>query len=258
VAETDASENRFARSFEELTDREHVLADRAVSAAQETFPAFKEEPESHYYQAPGLSPEETWHAITAEVGRVTTIAAIDAAQGAARGSGSLLAADDFEAMHSAIFRPIFGDSTLRIRQRDEQVTYGITLGPRDKPQQKKQDGISARSLPWRLRSIARDLERAAKLRDAAVAEGVSRRAITTTRAAAKAFSQLLANHPWMDGNGRTAFPLLNYALVRMGLLLVAVKETKDFHWCLGRAMRRSHRETEPLAVYLRDLIVASE
>jgi prophage maintenance system killer protein len=250
--------NPFARDQHDLTGAEEAVAAPALRAARTTFPTFQDDPSSHYYRARDRSPEETWDAITVEVARVTAIAAAKAERGAKRREGALLDPSDFQAMHQAIFEPVFGDRTLAMRQYEEQAEYGIVLGPRDKPVHRRQDGISGRALSYRLKALANDLNEAIRARDSAVARGIRRRTITTTTAAAQGFGRLLANHPWYDGNGRTAFVLLNFALVRMGLLMVAIRETQDFHWCLGKAMHRGHRDVAPLATYLRDLIAASE
>ena len=90
-----------------------------------------------------------------------------------------------------------------------------------------------------------------------MARGIQRKVFDATLPAAAAYGKFLADHPYIDGNGRTAFPLLSFALIRLGLVAVAVPETQDFHWCLGRAMRRSKRDPVPLARYVKDLIVSS-
>lgn len=114
--------NRFARQFDELSSEEQGIAQGALIAARSTFADFADAEESHYYCADGLTPEETWHAITAEVARVTAIAAVEARD------GGVLSAADFHAIHRAIFAPVFGSRTLEQRKYEEDVTYGIVLG----------------------------------------------------------------------------------------------------------------------------------
>lgn len=201
-----------------------------------------------------MTPEETWETITAEVGRVTAIAAIDARDG-----GELSAAD-FHAIHMAIFGPVFGKETLAQRQFEEAVSYGIVLGsfPEDL-RHRRQGGISGRSLGRRLREISADLRSAIAESDQADARGEEHRIIDATRPAARAYARFLGAHPYWDGNGRTAFPILNFALIRLGLLAVAVPESDKFHWCLGQGMRRDHRASfEPLAMHLEEIIRSSQ
>jgi hypothetical protein len=248
------SPNRFARRLDELNDQERPIAEGALAAATTTFATFQDAPESHYYQASELSPEETWQAVTEEVGRVTAIAAVEAA------NGGLLSAEDFNSIHEAIFAPVFGDKTLAQRKHEEGVTYGIVLGSSpDHIEPKSQSGISARGLTKRMREINRDLQRDISESDAAVAEGRVGPVIDSTRPAAWAYGRFLGAHPYVDGNGRTAFPILNFALIRMGLLAIAVPESEIFHWCLGCCMRRKGKAMpEPLAEHLAEIIRSSQ
>jgi fido (protein-threonine AMPylation protein) len=200
-----------------------------------------------------MTPEETWHAVTRQVGRVNGLAAIEASR------GGELHQSDFEAMHRAIFEPVFGEKALRVRTYHERVEYGIVLGARERPEHKPQRGISPKSLPKTLKATARDLNKAFAARDKAVSSGRSRKVIDATRPATRAYSRFLADHPFMDGNARTASPLLGFALVRLGLLTVAVQDTEDFQWCLGQAMHRHRRrDVEPLSEYLANLIQTAD
>jgi hypothetical protein len=125
-----------------LSDEERRIAEGALAAARATFASFADSEESHYYRAPGLTPEETWAGITAEVGRVTAIAAIEARD------GGMLTAPDFHAIHAAIFEPLFGAETLAQRRYEQEVSYGIVLGSfPDDLRPRRQRGISGRSLP---------------------------------------------------------------------------------------------------------------
>lgn len=101
--------SRFDRPVEDLTATELLVARNAFAAAESTFADFEDEPESHYYRAGSTSPRETWHALTVETARVTAIAAVEAQK------GGCLEPSDFEAVHRAIFEPVFGDETLLVR-----------------------------------------------------------------------------------------------------------------------------------------------
>ena len=246
--------NRFARQLDDLSEEERGVAEGALVAARATFADFADAEESYYYRADELTPEDTWRAITAEVARVTAIAAVEARDG-----GSLSAAD-FDAIHQAIFEPVFGTRTLRQRKYEEAVTYGIVLG--DTPaasEAKRQGGISGRSLPRRLREISAGLRRAFDESDEVDQQGGSHLLIDAIRPAASAYARFLGAHPYWDGNGRTAFPILSFALIRLGLLAVAVPESEEFHWCLGQGMRRDgKRDVEPLARHLESIIRKSQ
>jgi fido (protein-threonine AMPylation protein) len=247
----EGSANRYEASLDELSADQRAFAENTLAAAASTFANFADAEESHYFCARGRTPEETWLAVTTEVARVTAILAAQAE------AGHELSVDDVDAVHRGIFRPVFGEETLRMRRHREQVEYGIVLGPRNEPRRTTQLGKSAKSLRRSLAEALAALHSAIEARDRAVARGVQRQILDATRPAAAFYGRFLADHPYMDGNGRTAFPLLSFALIRLGLLAVAVPESSDFHWCLGRAMRRSGRDPEPLAIYLRDLIRSS-
>jgi fido (protein-threonine AMPylation protein) len=246
--------NRFARPVEALSDEEQSIAQGALAAARATFAEFADARESHYYRALDLTPEETWRSITAEVARVTAIAAVDARDGGSLG------ARDFHAIHRAIFEPVFADKTLGQRKYEEGVDYGIVLGSfPDDLRYQRQGGISGRSLPRRLREISADLRHATEKSDEMDRRGESHRLIDAIRPAARAYARFLGAHPYWDGNGRTAFPILNFALIRLGLLAVAVPESEEFHWSLGQGMRRDGRASaEPLAQYLEKIIRSSQ
>jgi Fic/DOC family len=249
-----SASNRFARQFDELSVEEQGIAQGALVAARATFADFADAEESHYYCADGLTPEQTWRAITAEVARVTAIAAVEARDGGA------LSTADFHAIHWAIFAPVFGSRTLEQRRFEQDVSYGIVLGSfPDDLLHRRQHGISGRSLPRRLREISADLRRAFDESDAADDRGESHLVIEATRPAALAYARFLGAHPYWDGNGRTAFPILNFALIRLGLLAIAVPESDEFHWCLGQGMRRDGKASaECLAQHLENIIHASQ
>ncbi len=246
--------NRFARQVDDLSEEERGIAQGALVAARATFADFSDAEESHYYRAADLSPEETWRSIAAEAARVTAIAAVEARD------GGTLSTADFHAIHTAIFEPIFGPETLEQRKFEQGVSYGIVRGHfPDELRHVRQPGISGRSLPRRLREISADLRDAFDESDAIDSRGESHLVIGAIRPAARAYARFLGAHPYWDGNGRTAFPILNFALIRLGLLAIAVPESDRFHWCLGQGMRHDGRATaEPLARHLEHIIRSSQ
>jgi len=108
-----------------------------------------------------------------------------------------------------------------------------------------------------LREISADLRKAFEMSDAIDARGESHRLRDALLPATKAYAKFLRIHPYWDGNGRTAFPILNFALIRLGLLAVAVPESEEFHWCLGKAMLPTKVDYMPLAGHLEGIIRAS-
>jgi hypothetical protein len=186
--------SRFARQIDELSEQERGIAEGALLAATATFADFADAKDSFYYCADGLTPEETWHAVTVEVARVTAIAAIEA------DGGGLLSAVDFNAIHNAIFEPVFGEATLKQRVYREDVTYGIVSGSfPDDLQPRRQHGMNANSLPRRLREISADLRAAIVESDAGDERGESHRVLEATLPAARAYARFLSAHPYWDG-----------------------------------------------------------
>jgi len=244
--------NRFAQPIPRISRQEHELGNAAALAAQLTFDTVADDPDSHYYCAPGLTPQHTAQAITRQVGLVNGRAAIYAARDVP------LTPTDYEALHRAIFEPAFGTETLHQRQPDEDVQYGVTLGRREKPVDRSQVGAGGARVRPKLARMTREFDRAVEARKRELTAGAQRHVIDATRPAARLYGKFLATHPFWDGNGRTAYPVLTQALIRMGLLAVAITESRDFHWALGRGMQRSGRASyEPLARYIEQIIVRS-
>jgi prophage maintenance system killer protein len=151
----------------------------------------------------------------------------------------------------------FGASTLGQRRHEQQVSFGIVLGTRANPKQRVVNGLGARSLPHRLNTMCSQLSNAFEESDQAVRRNEYSTVLDAVLPAAKAYCQFLAWHPYFDGNGRTAFPILTFALIRMGLIAVAVPESQEFHWCLGQGMRRNKRDFGPFARHVEDIIKRS-
>jgi Fic family protein len=70
--------------------------------------------------------------------------------------------------------------------------------------------------------------------------------------AARLYVKVLSIHPFLDGNGRTAYALLQYALVRSRLICVALEDFSAHQRALGVALRDDSRQSY---LPLRDLLV---
>jgi prophage maintenance system killer protein len=69
--------------------------------------------------------------------------------------------------------------------------------------------------------------------------------------AVRLYTKVLSIHPFVDGNGRTAFTILQYALVRSGLACVALDDYAEHQWALGAALRIDSRQSyDPLQALL--------
>lgn len=78
------------------------------------------------------------------------------------------------------------------------------------------------------------------------------------RPAATIYAAIIAMHPWLDGNGRTAWLVMTHTLIRSGALAVATRPTMAGRLALGRAItRRAARDIEPLVGHLAETIKRS-
>lgn len=223
-------------------------------AARLTFTGVSDDPESHYYQAPGLTPDETVAAVLERVEHVASAAALDAL------AGNELRPRDVAEMHSVIFGPIFKQQTLRQRAHPKEISYyGVTKGPRMAPVQTTQSGTGGGNVRTKMREAFKRFERE-RLAVQAAAQDRPLPIADAVRPAAKLYARVIGIHPFVDGNGRTGFCVLTHALIRCGGLAVALPEDdgQEFHWCLGQAMRRDRApDYEPLTELMAHRVLAS-
>lgn len=73
------------------------------------------------------------------------------------------------------------------------------------------------------------------------------------------YAKLLSTHPCFDGNGRTAYVALQYALIRLGATGVALPDHDEQQWALGQGLRPGgrHQNYEALADLFERTIRAS-
>lgn len=75
----------------------------------------------------------------------------------------------------------------------------------------------------------------------------------------KLYTRLIRIHPFVDGNGRTAWAAFSYAVRRCGLPLVVLAPSDETRWALGCALRSGAKQDfEPLADIVVETIKASE
>jgi fido (protein-threonine AMPylation protein) len=206
---------------------------------------------SAYFQAPGLTPAETMDRIHEELRRVTALIAIDA------GQDRRLVAEDARLIHQAVFEPVFGEQTLPMRWVGHPgVTYPVWKAGQDgKPESHTQSGNAPRQLRGRLRKAFDQLDQEVVALQAQEGGATLLEAVLP---AAKIYAEIVALHPWEDGNGRTAWLVMTHTLIRSGLLAVATQPTMEARLALGHAItRRRARDPLPLAEHLANTIKAS-
>ena len=241
----------FARVRTLTDDAGQLAAFRAAAAAAAglTFEQFRDEPESDFYEATGRTPEETWHEIRDRVGLVAAEAVALALEDA------VLTPQILCEWHRRIFETTFPDTAGHLRGGRDSVTYGYVVGPIDAPINKTGHGTSARRLSRRLQKVCDEFNAAADGLQGADTPHL----LDATFPAARLYAKLLSAHPWSDGNGRTCYVVLQFALVRLGVLFVSLPDYAAQQWHLGRALQpRGDQSYEPLARYLAEKIRAAE
>jgi fido (protein-threonine AMPylation protein) len=225
------------------TPAEDEFAQVAAAAARATFAVFHDDPESELYCASGMTPEETWRAITEQV----AIVAADAAVEAARGYDAT--PRDIGRWHRLIFERWFPEQAGRVRVGEEQGQYGVVWGSRAAPELQTVVSCKGRNVQARLRRAFAGLQSAVAEREDAHREGRRRKLREATLPVAAFYAKLLSTHPFFDGNGRTAYVALQYALVRLGATGVALPDHDEQQWALGQGLRSGgrHHDYTPLA-----------
>jgi fido (protein-threonine AMPylation protein) len=231
-------DNRFARRLEELDPEERQLAEAAVRAAQSSFAGFKEKPDSEYHRAPNLSPEATWTRVAEELGRVAALTTLEGYR------DHWLEVADIELIHRGIFEPVFGEKTLSFRNlRKHGVTFPIVTGTQEEPHAGVRRGTGGKQVKQNLREALDAFERDVEGLEAAARPPID----DAARAAVKLYTKVIGIHPFFDGNGRTAWAVVSYALQRCGLVEIAVPPSDQTRWALGRALRQDGSQSyEPL------------
>jgi fido (protein-threonine AMPylation protein) len=214
-----------------------------------TFEQFRDQPESDFYQAPGRTPEETWHEVRDRVGLVTAEAAALALDDA------VLVPATIRGWHRRIFETTFPETAGRFRTGRAPMTYGYVVGSKDAPTNRTGRGTGTRSLPRRVDKICKEFNQAA----ACAENGPDSPLIDATFPAARLYAKLLSAHPFDDGNGRTCYVALQFALLRLGAVAVSLPDYAEQQWHLGRALQTGGQQSyEPLAGYLAEKIRNAE
>jgi fido (protein-threonine AMPylation protein) len=232
------ADNRFARQLDELDAEEQELVKPAIAAARRSFAGFKERPKAEYHRAPGLNPEETWARVAEELGRVSALAALQGFRDIPLGL------DDIELIHRGIFEPVFGEKTLGFRSRSrDKVEFPIVVGKESAPVIRQRRGSGVKQLRQNLGKAVASFEREAAALGAKKEPALADAALV----AVKLYAKVIGIHPFLDGNGRTAWAIVSYALQRCGLVELAIPPSDTTRWALGQALRHGGSQSyEPL------------
>jgi fido (protein-threonine AMPylation protein) len=222
------------------------LRGSAEIAAAQTFGPFNDVPDSPFYSAQELSPTQTWEQIAERVGLATIVAVV---HGVAQRS---ITVDAVRRLHEIIFVTTFPEHAGHLRKPREEGRYGVVLGTAEHPVVKSERATAGARVPRRLEEICREFNETAAAQEQPDTIALDELVLTAVRF----YTKILSTHPFLDGNGRTAFTLLQYALVRNGLACVALEDFKAHQRALGAALRSDGRQSYvPLQALIADKLV---
>jgi prophage maintenance system killer protein len=173
---------------------------------------YRDREESRFYQARGLSPEQTWQALSRELARV-----LADARTAFWLRSLLIDVERVRWWHGAIFARHFPHDGGRFRK--ERAFFGV-MG---------RDGRMRRIEGSPPEAVRHDLAEVCQAFNAAV-EQISTPnvgALDRARAIGALYAGVLRVHPFADGNHRTAFVALSAALWSLGMPAVEFAEDED-------------------------------
>lgn len=207
---------------------------------------YRDREESRFYQARGLSPEQTWQALGDELARV-----LDDAQRAFWQTPLRMDPERIRWWHGAIFARHFPHDGRRFRR--ESAFFGVLL-PNERMRQL--EGVAPEAIRRELAAVCATFNQRTENLDASA----DRSPLDYARAAAALYSGILRVHPFVDGNHRVSFVALSAALWSFGLPNVEFEddaETVAHDDALVPALESKDGSIEPFARLLADLIQRS-
>jgi fido (protein-threonine AMPylation protein) len=212
-----------------------AIAEAAGIAARETFGPFRDEEDSPFYEAEDLDPQLTWERIAERVADATACAVAAALLKMA------LTSEFVCDVHRHIFGEFFPSVAGRMRAPSEGGQYSIVLGrQKDEWMHRPQVGTSGKRLPGRVREICAQFNGSVEY---AFSKDEPEFRTDLVLPAVRAYARLLGAHPFIDGNGRSCYVVLQFALVRIGLLTVALDDFEAHQVALGAAIRRDGKRS---------------
>lgn len=205
------------------------------------FRGFRDDEESPFFCAAGLTPEETWDISVNRFADVLETLEALAAAGPIEMSPGLLCS-----WHREIFGELFGDDAGRLRGfRDGQAQH-VYFGVHNRGYR----GTTPRELRRRLDKVCADFNSAAvEIRDSAPNDSYD-----AIHAATRLYAKVLRAHPFVDGNLRGTTVALNAGLVTLGLDIVAFKDLARHDELLGIAFVGRNDPYRPLAEHIAELL----
>jgi fido (protein-threonine AMPylation protein) len=162
---------------------------------------FRDSPESRFYQARDLSPEETWQATTKELARALTGVRV-----AMWGRPLEMNIERLLRWHGALFGRLFPYEAAHLRRAHEPAQFGVPVMQDGERSIQAVDGAPSDQL----RRLLNESFAAYAHDSQALRERTDRPPIREfTRLGACLYIDLLRIHPFTDGNHRTSFIALS-------------------------------------------------
>jgi len=212
------------------------------------FRGFRDDEQSPFFCAAGLTPEETWDISVDRFADILETLEALADAGPIELSPALLCS-----WHREIFGELFPDDAGRLRQRrgrdPEHVYFDAIIGTHQTRRLRRYRGTSPRKLHRRLDKICKEFNTAA----ASILESAPIDTYDAVHAATRLYVKVLRAHPFVDGNLRGTSVALNASLVTLGLDIVAFKDLARHDELLSIAFVGKHDPYRPLAEYIATL-----
>ena len=229
-----------------------------MSDELQAFSGFRDHPESPFFRAEGLTPEQTWDAsVKAMARQLLQLEAL------AEAGPILMTSERLVGWHRAIFIALFPADAGRLRWRAdgqwEHVFFGGHVGTRKSLRHKEYRGTVPQKLRPRIDAICEEFNAEAQ----AIRERASKAVSTdelpaiqdATHACARLYAKILRAHPWVDGNLRAAFVALNAGLRTLDLPRIEFKDLALHDDLLGIAFRGKNDPYRPLGDHIAEVIV---
>jgi fido (protein-threonine AMPylation protein) len=202
-------------------------------------PRYRDREDSRFYQARGLSPEETWQALGDELARV-----LDDAQRAFWQTPLRMDPERVRWWHGAIFARQFPHDGGHFRQ--EPAFFGVVLPGGG---MRQLEGVAPYSIRRDLAVVCAAFNRRVDDSTAVEARGM----LDCARAAAALYAGILRVHPFVDGNHRVGYVALSAALWSFGLpnvRFIGTEEMIAHDDALVPALVSASGDVEPFAQLL--------
>lgn len=209
-------------------------------------PRYRDREESRFYQARGLSPEQTWQALGDGLARVLSDAQRAFWRGALR-----MEPERVRWWHGAIFARHFPHDGGRFRR--DRAFFGVML-PNGGTRQL--EGVAPNAIRSELQAVCSSFNR----RVDALGDPDRASLLDRARVVAALYAGILRVHPFVDGNHRVSFVALSAALWSFGLPNVEFEddvETIAHDDALVPALESKDGSIEPFAQLLVGLILRS-